>query len=631
MQTWKPIVEGRPRIHLTAADVPRLKEKARGSHALYYRKLIEAADACAEVTVPRVMGTGDDHRGFGGQMTTLAMAFLLTEDKKYLDRLRRFLRPTVKAESWQEGIGLVTGHLMSGVACAYDWLADYLEPGELDEMADAMIRNARLTYKKASEQRVWWHDNFLQNWCQVPTATLAYAAAALFEKTDEAADWIAHCDFVYSMAHEALAGDGSCEEGQSYMTYSWEWFLRYFDIARAVFGRDHWDCDWLRNAPYMMLHCTLPDPEYHNSAMIFGDGRRHCEWNGPVHLLQRCAAEYRDEVIQGFASWLASRGVGVAPGSAWMNMLWYDSDLPAGRWRDQPLSRCFWELSTAWARSGWDEDATLVGFKCTHNITDEVREAFPGRPIGGGHCHPDAASFQVYAFGEWLAVDPGYTVFKLTENHNTLIINGTGQLGGDEQWFDMRKVLFNADARFTHFEDAGEFVYARADASKIYKPKARLARFIRHLVYLRPHDFLIVDELETEIKSRFDWVVHAEESITGEDRTFFLSKGDAGARVVILAPEDFTAKIRRQKVAIPRGNEHEAVSEMDGLWIRPAQESRSAFFAVLMNFYKGEAPGGEPGTMVKTDDGLRLSIRRPDGMISLSMRFDEGKVSLARM
>ena len=629
MQQWKPIVEGRPRIHLRAADIPRLKEKVETTHALYYRKLIEDADACAGVRVPRTMGTGDDHRNFGDQMTTLALAFLLSENEEYLVQLRRFLKPTLAAESWHDGVGLVTGHLMSGVAVAYDWLQDYLKPRELEEMAAAMIRNASLTYKMASEQRVWWHDNFLQNWCQVPTATLAYAAAALYEECDDAAKWMAQCDFVYSMAHEALADDGSCEEGQSYMTYSWEWFLRYFDIARSVFGRDHWDCDWLRNAPYMMLHCTLPDAERHNSAMIFGDGRRHCEWNGPVHLLQKCAAEYRDETIQGFASWLAARDVGVAGGGAWMNMLWYDADLPEADWRREPRSRCFSDLSTAWARSDWDEGAMLVGFKCTPNITDEVRKAFPGRPIGGGHCHPDAASFQVYAFGEWLAVDPGYTLMTRTENHNTLIVNGTGQVGGDETWFDMRKVLHGVDACITHFEDAGEYVYARADASEMYKPKARLSRFIRHLVYLRPHDLLIIDELEAEIKSHFDWTVHTEETITGEGRTFFFSKGEAKARVVILAPDDATAKVRRQKVAIPKGNEEEAVPEMDGLWVRPSQKTRSTTFVSLINIYTGEPETG--AQLVALDaQSASLVLTRAGREETLSMDFENCSVSLTK-
>jgi hypothetical protein len=625
---WKARIDGHPRIHITGADVEGLKAKAGSTHEFYYRKLLEAADGLCDEHVPRVMGTGDDHRAFGNMLDVLALALLLSGDEKYLAAVRRFLKPILAADDWQGGIGLVTGHLMGGVAVCYDWLRDFLKPPELDHVRERMIRHASMTYRLAHGQRVWWHDMFLQNWCQVPTATLGYAAAALSGEVPEADDWIAHCDFVFATAREALARDGGCEEGQSYMTYSWEWFLRYFDIARGVFGRDYFDCDWLRNAPYNILYCTLPKPVYHNNSMIFGDGRRHCEWNGPVYLLQKAAAEYRDEIIQGFASWLASRGIGIAPTGTWLNMLWYDPAVPEGDFRRLPTDRLFGELSTMYARSGWDEDAMLVGFKCTSNNTDYVREEFPGRPIAGGHNHPDAASFQVYAFGEWLAVDPGYTMKILTENHNTVLVNGAGQLGGGKMWFDARETMNLEGVAITHFESTDEYTYARADASNIYRPEARLKKFIRHLIYLKPHDLLIIDELDARRKSKFEWLVNAEQSIRRDGDAFHFERGAAKCRVVCLSPADFTTRVKRRKVAIPKGNEHEAVPEMDGLRLSPPEKTRATLLAVLLSFYKGDEPESEPAGFSIESGAVSVALRRGAETLTVRLEPDQGRVEI---
>jgi heparan-sulfate lyase len=85
--------------------------------------------------------------------------------------------------------------------------------------------------------------------------------------------------------------------------------------------------------------------------------------------------------------------------------------------------------STAWAmpisgfysmRSGWDEDAVCLVLKCG--------------PDGGGHCHPDNGSFELYAGGRHLMPDAGSYIysgdpegrrwFRQTRVHQTLTLNG---------------------------------------------------------------------------------------------------------------------------------------------------------------------------------------------------------------
>ena len=467
MADYQAILKGHPRIHLTSADVPRLKAAASGTHSVFYAKLIESAGASAKAELPETIGRGDNDRGFGDQLVEIAMAALLTGEGKYLDQARRFLEPMLRADSWQDGIGLVTGHTMAGVACCYDWLHDAFTAAELARMRDKMVRVARQTYTMASEQRASWHDIFLHNWCHVPTSTLSYAAAALSGEVDETVQWLRHADFVFRMAKEALSPDGNCQEGQAYMTYAWEYILRYFDVARGVFGIDHWDSDHLRNAPYVMVYAVTPVMRPMDHFMTFGDGRRRI-WNGPVHALLRSADEYQDGYLQDFAMYLVENGIGFGSSEGWMNMLWYNPSVARKSFKTLPTLRWFDKLPTVFARSGWDADAVMLGFKCSSNHTEYTKKAFPGRDLGTGHAHPDAASFQVYAFGEWMAIDSGYSLWKISHEHNTVIVNGFGQLGGDSIWFEGRKTLKAEPCTITKVDSNDRFDYMRADASGIY-------------------------------------------------------------------------------------------------------------------------------------------------------------------
>ena len=163
---------------------------------------------------------------------------------------------------------------------------------------------------------------------------------------------------------------------------------------------------------------------------------------------------------------------------------------------------------------------------------------YPGRDLGSGHAHPDAASFQIYAFGEWLAVDTGYSHYKESRDHNTLVINDTQQIGGERTWFDMMECFFSSTGpcEISRAESTRGFDYARGEASGIYRWQAHLVRFVRHVVFVKPADILIVDELMCDRESKFEWRLHADEEISGKGTEYVVRKNEARLRVAFLAP-----------------------------------------------------------------------------------------------
>ena len=162
--------------------------------------------------------------------------------------------------------------------------------------------------------------------------------------------------------------------------------------------------------------------------------------------------------------------------------------------------------------------------------------------IVNGHGHPDVNHFNIYAYGKWLAKDDGYSRPKWTNYHNTIIVNGHGQLGEGTTWFD-RGAVFNAKAtsRIIKAESDSALDYIIGDAQNIYKPVAGLQKFFRHFVYVKPNIIFILDELKANQPSKFEWLMHTDGGITKrETNKYTITNGDVVMDIDFLLPEAIT-------------------------------------------------------------------------------------------
>jgi hypothetical protein len=156
------------------------------------------------------------------------------------------------------------------------------------------------------------------------------------------------------------------------------------------------------------------------------------------------------------------------------------------------------------ARSSWtDPDATLVGFKCG---------PFMGRTLsrdavfdyGTGHQDADSGSFQLFSHGEFLAIDPLYTGKERTEDHSTMLFKGHGQLGEQNAFGSMEALRFGHHPEIVHAETTARYDYVVGDVTRAYHPALGLARFVRHLLFLKPDVLLVADD----VALREEGVVH---------------------------------------------------------------------------------------------------------------------------
>ncbi|MNC09758.1 Heparinase II/III-like protein [compost metagenome] len=170
----------------------------------------------------------------------------------------------------------------------------------------------------------------------------------------------------------------------------------------------------------------------------------------------------------------------------------------------------FEDMGIVAARSDWSGKESMVVFKCGpflgHKAVD-LNHQGPFCDWGGGHVHQDANHFILYGAGEFLLRDDGY-VCKTTETHNTLLVNGKGQTGGDQMWFHGDDLLRrHAKPSIKWAVSHPQYDYMAGDAKEAYDPGLGLLRYDRHLLFVKPNVLLVIDDIEAaedcELELRF--------------------------------------------------------------------------------------------------------------------------------
>src|SRR5262245_19781945 len=123
-----------PRLHLTTAKVDELRASLdREPYASMVTALRAKADDHA-AHPPEGKSAKGDLRGISDSIPTLALAFLLTDERRYLDAAMLHIRNSTEWSEAQWHGGLIGGHLLYGHAIGFDWLYNHLDPDTLASM-----------------------------------------------------------------------------------------------------------------------------------------------------------------------------------------------------------------------------------------------------------------------------------------------------------------------------------------------------------------------------------------------------------------------------------------------------------------------------------------------------------------
>jgi hypothetical protein len=175
------------------------------------------------------------------------------------------------------------------------------------------------------------------------------------------------------------------------------------------------------------------------------------------------------------------------------------------------------------ARSGWSGDESLVVFKCGPFIGHEAIAKFSYDP-GGGHVHPDANHFVLFGDGQWLVRDDGYHP-KWTGQHNTLLVDGRGQLGEGAEWFNGGQALvLKANPRVLRVISTSTMDQITGDAAEAYPRDLGLRRFVRYLIFVKPDVLIVADDILLDKPLPLELRFHPEQQAEHLG-TVFVAKG----------------------------------------------------------------------------------------------------------
>lgn len=459
-------------------------------------------------------------RPVGNMIPHIALAYRLSNDRKYLHAAKQWVFASLSYKTWglgdTDGMDLATGHQLAGIGLAYDWLYDDLTVEERTLIRQGVLKRANAMANALATRRVWWENSYMQNHLWVNTAGLATAGFAMCDEIDEARGWIRLAHERFLTALSTIGNDGASHEGYGYWEYGAEYMLRYMETAHDLLGIDMYRSGgvphpWLEQSPLYALYLALPNRTWtrNQSIVDIGDNPRS-HWYGPSYILRNLARRYPASPYAGVAQWFAaqaeSTGIDATQSGHYLNLVWYDPAIPQTHPQTLPTMHHFEDLGIVSTRSDWIGTGSVLVIKCGPPLGH--RQIHAPYDYGAGHVHPDAGHFVFFSGGQFLLRDDGYSYMKMTENHSTILIDGKGQKGEGKMWFDYSPWLLDQRApRILSVSSSCDVDVITCDVAPAYPPDSGLKKFIRTFRFHKPLRLEVQDELEAErpviFESRF--------------------------------------------------------------------------------------------------------------------------------
>jgi hypothetical protein len=553
---WKDVsvVQSHPRLFFKAADLPTLKKKSETppGRALWERILRRCENS--------------------GDIPSLSLAYLITGNARFAERSKASIWKILEdPKEWDDPEFLAVNQRLMPVAIGYDWLYDYLTQEEQAEIRQvAMKKGVEFTYN-AARQHPWWSNWTRCNWGLVIYSAAGVASLAFLGEEGGTSEYVEFFSGKLQMWLAEGGEDGGWGESLSYYSYAWLNGIRFIDALKNV---SNGEVDFFRH-PFMSktfsypLYLTMPDD---SSFVNFSNLSGSISTTSPI--MRKLAAEFQNP----YAQWHANKTDGSSP----FEFIWYDPHLEPEAPVELPRAKLFKTIHWAVMRTGWtDTDDIMFAMKGGHNDWD--------------HHHLDHNTFVLNAYGERLIIDHGYAwptppdripYANDTKAHNTLLVNGNGQLDGATNYSGGR-------GAWQHFTPLSDFACSECydgvtgSAKRAYA-REQLWEYIRQVVFVRPGYFVIFDTAEADDPSIFEWLFHTFGNVSVDGDSAIITQPNASLAIKILSPEPVAYDIAEYSLDGSRnrfikGNIDRCIK------VRPAGQCRHTnLMAILYPFRTGE-------------------------------------------
>lgn len=446
----------------------------------------------------------------------LSLAYLMTGDRRYADRLKSILQSLTDAKTWgseemlsrkpvwRSDLGLSHKCLMS--ALAYDAIYETLSGQERKDLAEKLLRlglEPALGDWVLEPTRIHTLNSMGHNWWTSCVYNAGMLALALQNELPQAREWAATLNEVmpewFGFAGDVLQNkmktfdeSGGMYESLNYANFGIQEALQYrIAWQNAYPGQKASPVPQLEKLPDYFLQVCYPRTGILYD-INFGDSHKNVTAESSMMLLYALGIQRPD-------------------------MLWYFNQIQDGQHRDgyfrnRPMGFLYMpdvrkapetpDLPTSWllkdfgwamVRDSWKKDATMLAVKSGHTWN---------------HSHADANSLILFHKGVDILKDAGNCsypnpeyrgYFFQSDAHNVVLFNGEGQ--SREQQYEGSYLR----GSLHHLMDNGQMKYVLANGTGPMADK--FSRNFRHFLWMDKVIY-VIDDIKAHHAGHFEWLWH---------------------------------------------------------------------------------------------------------------------------
>jgi hypothetical protein len=543
-----PASTSHPGLLFSSDELVSLRSKKLSTHAAQWNNIVHLLKGwdLPPGKSPESKALDGPERLFGEDRVVVSAFVSLIEPtpenrERALRALLEYVELTRDPQFEPLKIDTQSGEVLFTLCLGYDWLRTELSDEQekivrerLWEIADicwSYLGNGRTDYAQA---------HFLG--CGMGLLAFSFL---FWEKHPHAKEWGGFLRGAFERVVDMLPADGFFPHGINLWIYEHGFLLRWLTLFRQCGGLDYWNkTPYWKNSSRFRAAATSPDCLY---GVTFGDPQYRVGGDSWCHYL------IASQTGSGEAQWLGS----------------VLADLPAAGvdFRHVPPRRRVYEYlflnpAVAPVEPADDiihfEDGGQVFVRSAKETGSALFTMRSGPPLGrkryesgelGGYGHSDPAngSFLI-ARGESIFINgSGPSYRRNTSQHNTLTIDGKGQLGDTTVWvpdfFPPRVIPAGAQV-----ESAGHGCIVHADLTPAYLPHLGVERCSRSLYIDLPSLMIGVDLVQLTGERTAEWNLHTWGSfekrgiLEGPEEILLTSKGEE-ARIVFFSPSGCKVQI----------------------------------------------------------------------------------------
>lgn len=569
-----------------------------------------------------------------GQVPRQALAHLLAGDPRYLERARQGLESLAALPL--PATGYANTHTFNGatgvMATGLDYLWGSLDAATRQAAVEALVARAMEFNALSVQQAI--RDPLDSHAISYGPPGMLQAALALYHHRPEAEDWLEDVLTYFTAAFPGYGGeDGGWGQGFGYGDGVHQATLHTLYVGT---GLNVFTTPWGRNNGRFMLYFQPP----YGSCPNFGDAG----YGRPKGLQKQVMEIYARIHQDPYYKWHADQIQAEYP-----RQEAYQMSLHL-KWPPAPPARPPDDLPQGLHMRD-------IGWAALHSdLADRDRNImlqFKSSPFGSfSHSHADQNSLVLEAFGRPLLIDSGYYPWygsphdmswtRQTRAHNALLINRRGQGVWNRA----------ASGRIMAFVSSPDFDYVAGDATPAYQQPSLttdttsyhlrkdihapielcacyegVERMVRHIVFIRPSAFVILDEVQTRYPASVQFLLHAFNAFALDPAhcRAQVVNGEALARVSFLTQDPFTLS---QTDQFPCRPEFGDLTSAPDQWHLDADFSPTAPHRLLLTAIQ-ICRAGQEDRLPQVERIAPLAVRLGDSTVRFHLDSSPPKVSCA--